>query len=354
VFTTAATRGGALTPGVALHASLLTALRRDTLVRPVPPWLNALLSMLLVGVVAWLLGSRPWRTGLVLSLAAGGLYLLLAFGLYVSVHRAIGIGAPLVAQGLALACLLAVTLWDEEREKQRVRATFGRYVSPKVIDKILKDPVRYHSAMAERREITVLFVDLAGFTSFAERTAPEQVQGVLNAYLREMTACILAEDGILDKYLGDGVMAVWGGLGSTDPARDAARAMAAALMMQRRLAVLNQTWREAELPPFDARIGIHSGEALVGNFGSDLQVNFTAVGDVVNVASRLEALNKQFGTAIIVSGETVSRAGGAFRVRPLGSSAIRGRSEAVEVFELLSAADATEGAAALEVPLPRP
>lgn len=336
VFTTAATRGGALTPGVELQASLLAALRRDNLVRMAPPWADALLSTLLAALVAPALGLLPWRVGLGLSLAAGGLYALAAFGIYGGLHLAIGIGAPLVGLGLSLASLLTVTLWAEEREKQRVRSTFGRYVSPKVIEKILKDPDRYGSAGAERRRVTVLFMDLAGFTGFAEAAAPEQVETVLNAYLREMTACILAEEGILDKYIGDGIMAVWGSLGSTDPASDARSAMRAALAMQERLSALNEQWKAAQLPLLQARIGIHSGEALVGNFGSELQVNFTAVGDVVNSASRLEGLNKEFGTAILVSGETASLAGEGSHLRPLGSSAIRGRSGVLEVFELLA------------------
>src|SRR5262249_44061458 len=146
--------------------------------------------------------------GLFLALLAGLLYPAAAFALYGGAHLAVGIGAPLAALALSLAALLAVTLRGEEREKQRVRATFGRYVSPRVIEKILKDPERYRGASAERRRVTVLFMDIAGFTGFAETAGPEQVQSVLNDYLREMTACILAEDGILDKYMGDGVMAV--------------------------------------------------------------------------------------------------------------------------------------------------
>jgi adenylate cyclase len=337
IFTTAAATNGSLTPGVELQATLLAALRSGTLVRTVPPWLNGALAALLAGLVPLALRLLPWRAGAALSLAAATLYVLLAWWLYGGAHVAIPIGPPLVTQGVTLASLLAVTLWEEEREKQQVRSTFGRYVSPRVIEKILNDPERYRSAAAERRAVTVLFVDLAGFTSFSERTAPEQVQAVLNDYLREMTACILAEDGVLDKYIGDGVMALWGGLEAGDPAADAKGAMRAALAMQGRLDALNETWGRDGFPSFAARIGIHSGEALVGNFGSELQVNFTAVGDVVNTASRLEALNKEFSTSILVSSDTAALAGGGFRLRSLGASAIRGRTGVVELFELLGA-----------------
>lgn len=338
IFTTATTGQGALTPGVEIQASLLAALRRDNLIRISPVWLDQLLSGLLALLAALGLYRFGWRRGLAVALLLAAGYGAVAVAAFPA-GVALAISGPLTATGITLVSLLAHTLWREEREKQQVRATFGRYVSPKVIDRILHDPQRYRAVSAERRYITVLFVDLAGFTGFSEQRRAEEVQQLLNSYLREMTACILAYDGILDKYIGDGIMAVWGSLGTSDRKADAAAAVRAALAMQRKMADLREEWHEAGLPEFEARIGIHAGDALVGNFGSELQVNFTAVGDVVNTASRIEALNKVYGTRVLVSREAAELAGPGFLLRPLGAASIRGRTEAVDLFELLGEAE---------------
>jgi adenylate cyclase len=331
-FNTATTQGKGLTPGVELQASLFAALRRKNLVDVAPGQMDAGAAALLSLLAAVAMLRFRWRAGLAAGVGVATLYAGGGFIVFSGAHLAVGLALPLTALALTLVALLCVSIWDEEREKQHVRATFGRYVSPKVIERILKDPVRYRTAAAERRSVTVLFMDLAGFTGFAERSEPDLVQRVLNAYLREMTGCILGEDGILDKYVGDGIMAVWGSLGDGNPAEDARRAVRCAVVMQTRLAELNRGWLAEGMAELRARIGIHSGEALVGNFGSELRMDFTAVGDVVNTAARLEALNKEHGSAILVSGETARLAEPTPPPRDLGEAVIRGREGTLRLY----------------------
>ena len=194
----------------------------------------------------------------------------------------------------------------------------------------------------ERREITILFSDIRGFTSLSERLPPERLGELLNEYLGAMTDIVFRHQGLLDKYIGDAVMAFWGApVPSPD---DAARCCEAALDMVAALAILNARWRQAGPPLLEIGVGINTGEAVVGNFGSAARFSYTAVGDQVNLASRLEGVNKDYGTSVLVSESTRRAAGDEFVCREIDQVRVKGREQPVLVYELLGrTADDTDG-----------
>ena len=189
----------------------------------------------------------------------------------------------------------------------------------------------------EKRERTVLFSDVKGFTTISERLAPEQLVELLNTYLGEMTDVVFAHDGMLDKYIGDGVMAVWGA--PVPQADHAARACAAALEMMERLDKLNVSIAERGWPKLSIRIGLNSGPMVFGNMGSPGHLSLTVMGDNVNLGARLEGVNKQYGTAILASEATVVAAGDTIVTRELDVVRVKGKDETSRIYEVLGPAD---------------
>ncbi len=222
----------------------------------------------------------------------------------------------------------------EEREKRRVRKTFGQYLSPDVIALIEKDPERYIRMGGESRELTVMFSDIRGFTTISETLEPCAVVQLLNEYLSQMTDAVFQEQGTLDKYIGDAVMAFWG---SPYPQQDhAARACRSALEMMRRLEQLNARWKSLGKPQFDIGVGIHTGTMNVGNMGSDRRLSWTVIGDNVNLASRLEGVNKEYRCHILITEATWTLVHEQFAARLLDRIRVKGRErEAVAIYELL-------------------
>lgn len=223
---------------------------------------------------------------------------------------------------------------DGLSERAFIKETFGAYVSPEVVRKVLE---RRQSVVAgERRRVTVLFADVRRFTSLSERLPPEEVVTILNRYLDRMTAVISERGGRIDKFIGDAIMADWGAL--DDVATPDAAAIDAAIGMMRALAALNA---EAALgaSPLAVGIGLHCGDALAGSIGSSKKLEFTVIGDTINVASRLEATSKRYGATIVASRAVVDGAGAAVAVRRLDRAVVRGRAEPTELLEILDPAD---------------
>jgi adenylate cyclase len=226
----------------------------------------------------------------------------------------------------------------ELRQKEAIKAMFGKYVDPRVVQTLLE---RSESAQGgERRVMTVFFSDLQGFTGFAERMTPTAVVKLLNEYFGLMAQAVRAENGIIDKYIGDSVMAFWGAPFCDE--RDHARlACYAALEQQARVAKFRAmlpdlTGLRKDVPTIRARMGLATGEVIVGSIGSEDARSYTVVGDTANLASRLEGANKAYGTAIMITEETRTLAGEAIEVRELDRVRVMGKTEAVRVFELLA------------------
>jgi adenylate cyclase len=219
----------------------------------------------------------------------------------------------------------------EQALRRQIRRAFTHYVSPEIVDEMLAHPERLVLG-GERREITVMFADLAGFTSLSERLAPEEVAKVLNRSLTEVTRTIVEQGGTVDKYMGDAIMAFWGA--PLDDPDHAVHACRAAMAMQMVLARLRDELAREGRPPISMRIGINSGVAVVGNMGSETLFDYTAIGDNVNLASRLEGVNKIFGTPILLSEATAERTAGLIPLRPVDRVLVKGKTQPVDVFTI--------------------
>jgi adenylate cyclase len=223
-------------------------------------------------------------------------------------------------------------LATEGREKTYLKTVFGQYVSGPVVERILQDPARARLG-GERKVLSVLFSDIRGFSQFSEEMAPEELAAFLGEYLTPMTELVLASGGTLDKYIGDAVMAIWGA--PIDDDAHAAKACEVALKMQEELVALNATWKAANKPRIAIGIGLNTGPMAVGNMGSAARFDYTVLGDQVNLASRLEALTKEYGLGILAGEATVAAAGDGFVFREIDLVRVKGRAGAAPVFELV-------------------
>jgi class 3 adenylate cyclase len=221
------------------------------------------------------------------------------------------------------------------RERDRLRRTFERYVSKEVAAEILQHP-EVVPVGGVARELTVGFIDIGGFTSLAERLGAEAVVARLNEYFEAVCGAVLARDGTVNEFVGDGVVAYWGA--PMPQADHALRACLAALACRDALAKLGESWRAAGLPETRFRIGLHTGELVVGEIGSEERRAYRAVGDAMNLAARLESANKRYGTRILVSEVTRAQAGDAILAREIDRVRVLGRSQPVQLFEPLAPA----------------
>lgn len=219
------------------------------------------------------------------------------------------------------------------RERETLKGALARYVSQHVAENIIADN-KLPDLKGNRRRITVLFCDIRNFTRFANGLPPEEVVTFLNEYFTEMIDVIFTNHGTLDKFLGDGLMAVFGA--PLDDPEHEAHAVGAALEMQRRLAKLRERWH-GEKAEIASGIGIHTGDAIVGNIGSEQRMEYTAIGDTVNIASRLEAATKEHGCEILLSESTAAKIGSVFALRRIGDIQCRGVSQPLTIFAVEAA-----------------
>lgn len=319
-------------PGVEVHATLLDNLLKGDFLKTVPTgvlWAGILILASAMVLVVF------WFSGLAATLAGCAALALAYLALTATAFHSSWWADPLlpgIALGLSFALATAFSYATEGRQKLYIRRMFGQYMSETVINHLLEHPEKLQLG-GERRRVTLFFSDLAGFTTISERLSPETVVGLLNDYLSAMTEIILSEEGTVDKFEGDAIMAFWGApLDQPDQARRACRA---ALKQQAALAELNQRFAGLNLPPLTMRIGLHTGDAIVGNLGSEKRFDYTVIGDTVNLASRLEGVNKFYGSRVMASEVTVVACEGGIEFRELDLVAVKGKEQAVRVFEVL-------------------
>jgi adenylate cyclase len=238
------------------------------------------------------------------------------------------------------------TLTTALDEMKRGLRSFRKYVPADLVRELLASGQEAEIG-GKRLELTIHFSDIVGFTSVAESLPPEQLVLNLGEYLEEMSEHIAATGGTVDKYIGDAIMAFWGA--PRPDADHALHACEAALENRDRLDALNARWEAAGRPRFDARVALHTGEVVVGNVGSGARLNYTVIGDAVNLASRLESLNKRYGTRLMISETTWARVSHAMVARPLDKVSVKGKAASVVIYELLGrksrvSADALEAA----------
>ncbi|MGZ8158804.1 MAG: response regulator [Methylobacter sp.] len=243
------------------------------------------------------------------------------------------ISKPWEPEMLRLTVVRALESQELSKQKQLVTTALTQYVSSKVVEQIMADPARLQLG-GERKTLSIFFSDLEGFSRLAERMEPEPLTALLNDYLTDMSNIILDEGGTLDKYQGDGIVAFWNA--PLDQPDHAALACRAALRCQQRLTERAEEFASRAGCALKARIGLHTGEVVVGNIGSKVRFDYSILGDAANLASRLENANKLFGTSIIVSEATWLQAGGDldFNGREIGMIKVTGRNTPVKIFEL--------------------
>lgn len=220
----------------------------------------------------------------------------------------------------------------ERRQNVLIKGMFSQYVSKNVVNELLSNPDKLRLG-GEKKNVSILFSDIAGFTTFSENKQPEELVGFINEYLNEMTDIILANNGTLDKYLGDSVMAFWGA--PIELEDHAFRACSAAIDMQMKVRELSARWIQAGENAIQVRIGINSGDVIVGNIGGVKRFDYTVMGDSVNLASRLEGANKEYGTRIMISEGTFEHVKSKVAARELGLIRVKGKTKPCKVFELI-------------------
>jgi len=322
-------------PGVITHATFVeNVLRGETLQRNSLVVVVELLLLLAVALGLTRAFARGSSLISVLALAIGLLGWTTLAAVALRHHLSLALGLPVAQMLITFGVATTWRFVHEEREKRRARETFGRFLAPSVVEAVLGEKGSLRLG-GEKRELTVLFSDVRGFTGISERLDPHLLLELLNEYLTPMTDIIVSgHEGTLDKYMGDAIMAFWG---APRPQPDhALRACRAALAMAERLATLRPRWRERGLPEIDVGVGINTGPMSVGFVGSeDRFYNYTVLGDAVNLASRLEGANREYGTRILLGEETRAQAGAAVVTRPLDRVRVKGKREPVAIHELL-------------------
>jgi len=327
-------------PGVEIHATTMdNILRREFIFQP--RWLRLvevgliLLSALILGVT---LQFARGVAGAIVGLALLTAYMVGSQWIFRSVGLSIGFVYPLLAIGLTYAAVSVQHYVVEEGEKRKIRNAFGLYLPPALANLVSEHPEMLKLG-GDKRDLTVMFADIRGFTTLSEGLESEAVVELVNEFLDPMTDVIFAREGTLDKYIGDAIMAVWGApISQTD---HAARACQAALGMMQRVPELSKEWAQRGLPPLRIGIGLNTGPMVVGNMGSARRLSYTVIGDNVNLASRLEGLNKMYGSGIIVSESTFHAAAHVVVARELDLVRVKGKKLPVRIFEIL--APASEG-----------
>jgi class 3 adenylate cyclase len=333
-------------PGVFIHAAALDTLLMDGMRLRLPPPLRTAAGTGLASALAAFafLSLAPLPGALVLVLVvlavlAGSLWAMLG-------GVVLPVATLLLAALLSAAIVYVVRFLEElrarrrsEAEKRRMSERFGRYLAPAIIERLADDPNAL-SLGGDRRRVTVFFSDLVGYTSISEalKDRPEQLVELVNGYFGVMVAIIERHGGYVDKFIGDAVMAVWGA--PLPQESQEMKAVAAALACVSALRRFNDEIVVGRhgLPPIGARIGINTGDAIVGNMGAPERLSYTVTGDTVNLASRLEGANKSYGTAIMIGPETAEAVRDGVVLRPLDLLAVKGKRIPVRVYEAVGAA----------------
>jgi adenylate cyclase len=318
-----------LTPGVEIQATLIeNALMGQTLQAATLAQNLGMLTLALAAGGTVLLFWHPWRSPL-LVMALGGAVVAASAWLFHRHGLWLFTAAPVFGLAASLAAMGGFAWWTQRRHDHALRTSFGRYVAQAVVDEIVAHPEQLRLG-GERRELTVLFCDLTGFSALCERLPPEGVADVINLYATEMARTVMDHGGTVDKFIGDAVMAFWGApLPDADHAGNAVRA---AVAMQQAIAHLQPRFSAMGAGRLELRIGINSGPAVVGNLGSARRFTYTALGDAVNLASRLEEANKIYRTRILLSGSTAALLSPDLRLRHIDRVRVRGKQAAVDLF----------------------
>ena len=328
-------------PGPAVHLQVIAAAEAHEFLRQTPT--RVMLGLVLAaGVIGW--GVIPFLRRPILSLlsliAIAVIYLAAARLAYDRSGFILATVPVLSTLMLCSVSTLGIDYAIERREKLRTRRTLERYVSKNLVKEILENPGGYFNSLkGSRMPATILFSDIVGFTTLSEKADPEELVRQLNEYLSAMTNVVFQNDGTLDKFIGDAIMAVWGNVKSQGKAKDAKAAAYAALGMRRELLRLNNGWKTEGRMTLGMGVGINHGDVLAGNIGSQDRADLTVIGDAVNLASRLEGLTRIFGVDILVGATAADLIRDEFHLRSVARAQVKGITEPVDVFTIVGTRD---------------
>ncbi len=336
--------------GVEFHANVIQMLLHKNYLRAASNWAAgamvcsiAFLVMVIVSMLRRRTAGHSWTTESMALLVCGVLiYAIVQSAAFLfSAHNIILPIVPLVSS--VMLAYVTVTLkyfLGERKQKMMIQKMFAQYLNPLFMHELIAHPEKLRLG-GERKELTVMFADMGGFTTLSERLQPEEVVSLLNEYLTAMSDIILAHNGTLDKYEGDAIMAFWGApLTLENGALDACRA---ALAMRVKVEKMHVVWKAEGKPEFPIRIGINTGDMIVGNMGSTTRFDYTVIGDSVNIASRLEGANKEYGTTVMISERTASFVKRELFCREVDEVMVIGRSQPIRVLEPLGPHHSVEG-----------
>ena len=318
--------------GFELHATALANLLERDFIRVLDSRLQWLLALLLIALLNFSLPrikALPWQ----LLAAFSAILLVLAGNLFLFY---LGFDLDFIPLLLGLVACTGYDAYNRyqrvHREKKFIQNAFKNYLSDSLLAEVMKNPGALNLGGAKKL-VTIFFSDLAGFTTLSEKLPPEEVVHILNAYLERMTSVIMESGGFVNKFEGDAIMAFWGAPLASE--QQAAQAMGAALRCQEELLALNDDFEKNGLPRLGMRIGINSGEVIVGNIGSQKRFEYTVIGDAVNLASRLEGINKQYQTRIICGALAGQMATEQIVLRRLDRVRVKGKLNPEEIFEVV-------------------
>jgi len=329
-------------PGVEKHANVIASILENRFIRSATHFSNVLI-LLLSGFLFSLMVARVKAIGA--SVITGGILLILFFsGYFLLTQKGLWINVTYPSINI-LAILISATAYNyavEERYARKIRAMFSSYVAEKIVNELIKNPGMAKLG-GERRELTILFSDVRGFTTFSEQHTPEEVVAILNEYLGAMTEIIFKWEGTLDKFMGDAILAFWGAPMKQENHEELA--IRCALNMVMRIQELQEKWKSEGKPLLTAGIGINTGDVLVGNIGAEgKKMDYTVIGDHVNLGSRVESLTKKYHAQILITEFTMSKLTEFIQASRIGHVAaiglekvvVKGKERDVGIYELKS------------------
>ncbi len=328
--------------GVEVHANVIRQVLDRDFIRREPLWMSVLvvigLSAITFSLTAGLKSIRtPYSAlieilGIATVVSEMSIIYWVAMKLFINANFAADMMSPFLAVAFSYVASTVYNYITERKQKVLIKGMFSHYVNATIVDELVLHPEKLRLG-GERKELTVLFSDIENFTQISERVSPEYLITILNEYLNVMTAIIFGNQGTLDKYEGDAILAFWGApIPQTD---HALRACRAAVEMQQALTALREMWKNEGKPLFHVRIGINTGEMIVGNMGGTSRFDYTVIGDSVNLGSRLEGANKQYRTGIMISEHAYRKVEGNIVVRELDLLVVAGKTEPIRVYELI-------------------
>jgi len=317
-------------PGFFAHATLMDNLLNGVAMREAPVWVTCALILLMAALGSIVQWKQPsFRVGVFIFSGAMVLFIALNVGLFGMSHFVLPLIIPCITLAASYSGASTARYVTTGRELRQTRGVLERYVAPQLVKYVMANIERLNG---DKRELTILMSDVRNFTTMTEKSEPMELIALLDDYLAAMTEIIFKYNGIVDKFIGDGILAYWGAF--TPDHNHAQEASQAALEMIEKVKELNAHWATQGKGPIAIGIGVNTGPVIFGNIGRGKKIEFTVIGDPVNLAARLESLNKEFHTSIIVSEETRNRLGKEAQVRALGGVKVKGKTVETTVYEL--------------------